>query len=178
VAEAEPPALESVVLVPALDAGQLVRDLRMVYDPSAAEGIPPHITLMFPFIPPADLTEPIIDALEGLISHARAFDFSLTQVRQFEQGVVYLEPEPTAPFARLTREISRQFGLLPYGGAFGEDPVTHLTVAILESRSRRQQLVTQLGPELPIAIRAEEAWLMVSTNSSSWKVVRQMHFRD
>jgi len=27
---------------------------------------------------------------------------------------------------------------------------------------------------LPIRLRAEEAWLMVGANSSSWKVVRRM----
>jgi len=174
VAVAEPPPLESVVLVPVLDAGQRVRDFRMQYDPSAAAGIPPHVTLMFPFTSPADLSEPIIDRLEGLISRAKAFEFSLTRVGQFEQGVVYLEPEPAAPFARLTKEIGRQFGLLPFGGAFGDNPVTHLTVAMLDSPLNRQDLVTQLGTELPIRIRAEEAWLMVGTNSSSWKIVRQM----
>jgi 2'-5' RNA ligase len=173
VAEAEPPPLESVVLVPVLDAGQLVRDLRMQYDPSAAAGIPPHVTLMFPFTSPTDLTEPMIDTLEGLISSAKAFEFSLTRVGQFEQGVVYLEPEPAAPFARLTKEIERQFGLLPFGGAFGDNPVTHLTVAMLPSLNS-QELVTKLGTLLPIQTRAEEAWLMVGTNSSSWKIVRQM----
>jgi 2'-5' RNA ligase len=174
VAEAEPPPLESVVLVPVLDAGQLVRDLRMQYDPSAAAGIPPHVTLMFPFTSPADLTEPIIDTLERLVSSAKAFEFSLTRVGQFEQGVVYLEPEPAAPFARLTKNIGRQFGLLPYGGAFGDNPVTHLTVAMLDFPLNRQDLVTKLGTQMPIRIRAEEAWLMVGTNASSWKIVRQM----
>jgi len=169
-----PPTPESVVLVPALDAGQLVRDLRMQYDPSAAAGIPPHVTLMFPFTQPADLTEHIIDTLEGLISQARAFDFSLTRVGQFEQGVVYLEPEPAAPFAHLTREIGRQFGLQPFGGAFGENPVTHLTVAILDSPLKRRDLAIQLATELPIRVKAEQAWLMVGANSSSWQIVRRM----
>jgi len=162
------------VLVPALEAGLLVRDLRMQYDPSAAAGVPPHVTLMFPFVRPPDLTEQIIDILAGMIGRARAFDFALTQVGQFEQGVVYLEPEPAAPFAHLTRKIGRQFGLLSFGGAFGDNPVTHLTVAILGSASKRQELVAQLDTELPIRVRAEEAWLMVGANSTSWKIVRRM----
>ena len=146
----------------------------MQYDPSAAAGVPPHLTLMFPFTQPSDLTEHIIDTLEGLIGRSRAFDFSLTRVGQFEQGVIFLEPEPAAPFADLTREIDRQFGLLPFGGASGDDPLTHLTVAILDSPSKHQDLVTQLVTELPIHLRAKEAWLMVGSNSSSWKTVRRM----
>ena len=146
----------------------------MQHDPSAAAGIPPHITLMFPFTQAADLSTYIIETLEELIGQTRAFDFSLTGVAQFEQGVVYLKPEPAAPFADLTREIGRQFGIKPFGGQFGENPVTYLTVAILDSPLKRQDLVTRLGPELPIRLRAEEAWLMVGANSSSWKVVRRM----
>jgi 2'-5' RNA ligase len=171
-----PGLLESVVLVPALDAGLLVRQLRMEHDPSAAAGVPPHLTLMFPFLPPHDLSAQRIDALERLISGAMAFDFTLTHVSEFDQGVVYLVPAPAAPFADLTREIGKQFELLPYGGAFGKDPVVHLTVAVQASPSVRNRIVDRLGPELPISLQAEEAWLMVGSNSSGWEVVRQMPF--
>jgi 2'-5' RNA ligase len=80
--------IESVVLVPALDVGQPVRDLRLKYDPSAAAGVRPHITLMFPVVPPPDLSEPAIETLETLISGTTPFQFSLTGVNQFHQGTV------------------------------------------------------------------------------------------
>jgi hypothetical protein len=112
------------------------------------------------------------------MNSTRAFVFSLTQVNQFNRGVVYLEPEPAEPFAQLTREIGRQFGVQLYGGAFGDKPVVHLTVAILESAATRQQVVTQLNEVVPVDIKAEEAWLMVGSNGSTWNVVRQMPFRD
>jgi 2'-5' RNA ligase len=129
---------------------------------------------MFPFTPPPDLTEGNIDTLEEVIGRARAFDFTLTRVGQFEQGVVYLAPEPAGPFADLTQEIGQQFGLQPFGGAFGVNPVTHLTVAILDSPLKRRDLAIQLATELPIRVKAEQAWLMVGANSSSWQIVRRM----
>ena len=140
--------LQSVVLVPAADAGQVVTDLRLEYDPSAAAGVPPHLTLMFPFIPPRELTDVAVDALESLIGQSAAFEVSLSRVTQFEQGVIFLEPEP------------------------------HLTVGVVDSASVRRKIADQLVPELPITIRAEEAWLMVGTNSSNWTIVRKMRFRD
>jgi 2'-5' RNA ligase len=148
----------------------------MQYDPSAAAGVPPHITLMFPFIPPADLTEGTIEILEKLIRGTGAFQFSLTRVNQFEQGVVYLEPEPTGPFVQLTRKISREFGILPFGGDFGDEPVAHLTVGIDQSADTRQQIVNQLHLVVPIVVAAEEAWLMVGSNASAWSTVRRMPF--
>jgi 2'-5' RNA ligase len=168
--------LESVVLVPALDAGRVVRELRMEHDPNAAAGVPPHLTLMFPFLPPAELSAQRVDALERLISGATAFDFTLTHVSEFDQGVVYLVPAPSAPFVDLIREIGLQFELLPFGGAFGKDPVVHLTVAVQASPSTRQRIADSLGPELPISLRAQEAWLMVGSNSGGWEVVRRMPF--
>ena len=170
--------VQSVVLVPAAGAGQVVTDLRLEYDQSAAAGVPPHLTLMFPFLPARELTDVAVDALGSLIGQSAAFEVSLTRVNQFEQGVVYLEPEPVAELIRLTKEIGRQFGLLPFGGKFGEEPVPHLTVGVVESASVRRKIADQLVPELPITIRAEEAWLMVGTNSSNWTIVRKMRFRD
>jgi 2'-5' RNA ligase len=176
-ADVDTPPEESAVLVPALGVGQLVCDLRMQYTPSAAAGVPPHVTLMIPFLSPQFLTDAAIDVLTTLISRTRAFAFSLTHVNQFDRGVVYLEPEPAEPFAHLTREISKQFGVQPYSGDFGHEPVVHLTAAIVESAATRQEVVTQLNGVVPIDLRAEEAWLMVGSNGGKWALVRQMRFR-
>jgi len=132
---------------------------------------------MFPFVPPPALTVGSIDTLEKLLSATRAFQFSLIRVNEFEQGVVYLEPEPAQPFAQLTRAISQRFGILPFGGDFGEEPVPHLTVGIVESADTRQELVNLLRPVVPVVIMAEEAWLMVGSHASDWNIVRRMPFR-
>jgi len=146
----------------------------MQHDPSAPAGIPPHLTLMFPFLPPPDLTGPKIDELERLIKRAKSFDYRLTRVSEFEQGVVYLAPEPAAPFVALTREIGRHFELLPFGGEFGEEPVAHLTVAVQASPSVRKEIGDKLGPALPISLHAVEAWLMAGSHEAGWKVIRRM----
>jgi 2'-5' RNA ligase len=168
---------ESAVLVPVLDTGPLVRELRLQYDPSAKAGVPPHITLMFPFLPPSELTEAKVDALAVLLSGEKRFEFSLSRVSEFEQGVVYLEPEPAEPFILLTRKIGDLFDLLPFGGEFGDTPVPHLTLTVPESRMTRDQIATQLVSLLPIPLAAHQAWLMVGSNSSTWKTVARMPFR-
>ena len=169
-----PAPLESVVLVPALGAGHVVQELRIQHDPSAAAGVPPHVTLMFPFVPPQDLSAHRIGALERLIGRAKAFDFTLTRMSEFEQGVVYLVPQPDGRFVSLTREIGQHFGLLPFRGEFGEDPVVHLTVAARASPADRRRIIDRLNPELPISLVAVEAWLMVGSNAGGWNVVRKM----
>jgi 2'-5' RNA ligase len=167
---------ESVVLVPVLDTGPLVRELRLQYDPSAKAGVPPHVTLMFPFLPPSELTEAKVNALAVLLSGEERFEFSLTRVREFEQGVVYLEPEPAEPFILLTRKIGDLFDLLPFGGEFGDTAVPHLTVTTPESGMTSQQIAAHFEPVLPIRTTANQGWLMVGNNISTWTVVREMHF--
>jgi 2'-5' RNA ligase len=167
---------ESAVLVPVLDTGPLVRELRLQYDPSAKAGVPPHVTLMFPFLPPSELTEANVNALAVLLSGEERFEFSLTRVREFDQGVVYLEPEPAEPFILLTRKIGDLFDLLPFGGEFGDTAVPHLTVTTPESGMTRQQIAAHFEPVLPIRTTANQGWLMVGDNISTWTVVREMHF--
>jgi hypothetical protein len=93
---------------------------------------------------------------------------------EFEQGVVYLVPQPDGRFVSLTREIGQHFGLLPFRGEFGEDPVVHLTVAARASPADRRRIIDRLNPELPISLVAVEAWLMVGSNAGGWNVVRKM----
>ena len=163
--------------MPALGAGAPVWNLRSQHDPSAAAGIPPHVTLMYPFLPPARLTESTIEELASLIRETPEFDFTLTRIREFEQGVVYLEPEPADPFVRLTGDIGRRFGLLPFGGQFGDVPVPHLTVAMPESGATRQQVADQLGSALPMALHADRAWLMVGDTAGGWVNTRTMRLQ-
>lgn len=165
------------MLVPVLDTGPLVAELRLQYDPSAKAGVPAHVTLMFPFLPPDELSEAKLDALAALLSREDRFEFSLTGVRAFEQGVVYLAPEPAEPFIQLTRTIGDLFGLLPFGGEFGDTAVPHLTVTTPDSGMSRQEISTQLDSVLPIRTVADRAWLMVGSNSSTWTIIRKMRFR-
>ncbi len=149
----------------------------MDHDPSASAGIPPHVTLMYPFLPPAHLTEQVVNELERLAANVTPFDFVLTNVREFGQGVVYLEPEPAEPFVTLSNEIGRRFGLLPFGGEFGDVLLPHLTLAMPQVHSATQRIADTLAPVLPIKLHADQAWLMVGDSKTRWTRTRRLPFR-
>ena len=46
---------ESILLIPVLSVEFLVKQLRDKYDPSSLHGIPPHITVLFPFKHPDEI---------------------------------------------------------------------------------------------------------------------------
>ena len=163
--------------MPALGAGDAVWKIRLDHDPSASLGIPPHVTLMYPFLSPPQLSKPVIQELERLTGNVTPFDFALTNVREFEQGVVYLEPEPPEPFVNLSSEIGSRFGLLPFGGEFGDVAVPHLTLAMPQLHSATQRIADTLAPLLPIRLHADQAWLMVGDNKTRWTRLRRLPFR-
>jgi 2'-5' RNA ligase len=119
--------VRTAVIVPVPAAAPVVdrwRELTCNAKPSL--GIPPHITLLFPFVTP--VTGELVSELGGVFAQVPAFSLELGMVGRFP-GVVYLAPEPTAPFAELTAELVRRHpDHQPYGGeAFPVVP--HLTIA-------------------------------------------------
>ena len=56
---------ESAVIVP-VQVPVAVNRLRDRMDPSAAQGVPAHVTLLYPFMPPEELKEDVRRRVEGL----------------------------------------------------------------------------------------------------------------
>ena len=120
--------VQSTLLVPVLAAEPWVKDLRERYDPTAAVGVPAHITVLFPFISPDLLTDDDLARATETFQRFRPFEFRLEQVDRFPESF-YLVPEPDEPFISLTEAVVREFPEYPpYGGKFTEI-VPHLTVA-------------------------------------------------
>jgi 2'-5' RNA ligase len=120
--------LESALVVLIPEAEHLVDTFRKRYDPSAAIGIPAHVTVLYPFKNPDELTSGLIRTLRELFSNQPAFTVSFPSVQRFPD-TLYLMPEPAEPFRQLTEMIVAHFpDRPPYGGAFA-DIVPHLTIA-------------------------------------------------
>ena len=119
---------QSASVVPVPEAEPWIKDLRERYDPIAAVGMPAHITVLFPFIPPDLLTDSDLARAAGIFRCFQSFEFRLEQVGRFPESL-YLVPELDEPFISLTEAIVREFPEYPpYGGKFTEI-VPHLTVA-------------------------------------------------
>jgi hypothetical protein len=92
-----------VILVP--EAETLVGPFRSRYDSSAADGMPAHITINYPFLPAVQDESGAIDSLRGLFSSVSSFEFALGAVGRFP-GALYLEPAPAQPFIDLIQAVS------------------------------------------------------------------------
>ena len=80
--------------------------LRQHHDPMAPLGVPAHVTLLYPFLPSAELTPAVRRRIARLTRDVRPFDVAFERTGRFP-GVVWLAPEPAEPFVALT-ELPRR----------------------------------------------------------------------
>ena len=130
------------------EAEPAVGALRLAHDSSAALGVPAHVTILFPFADRDALDE---DALAELFARFPAFDFTLDRVEQFDDGVTWLHPAPSAPFEDLTAAVAQRWPEHPpYEGAF-DVVIPHLTVS---------ETAIDVKVQLPIPSRAHAVTLI------------------
>ena len=159
-----------VILIP--EAEDSVESFRNQYDPQAALGVPAHVTILYPFKPPRELTAEVIRTLEELFSKFPGFGISFSESRRFP-GVLYLAPVADETIRRLTKIVARRFPETPpYGGRF-TDIVPHLTVAQVSDPQRLDKIAADFERaargHLPIQSRVKEIALM-DNESGRWKV--------
>jgi 2'-5' RNA ligase len=134
-----------------------------------SNGVPPHITVLTPFMPPEALDERVATELRELFARFAPFRFTLTRCARFPQAL-YVEPDPPEPFVALTRAIVARYPEYPpYEGAF-DAVIPHLTVAegpasVLDAAQ------TDVEPQLPVAARADEVVLLeeVEPDGARWR---------
>jgi 2'-5' RNA ligase len=168
---------ETAVLVPVPEAERVVSPHRSRLDGAAALGVPAHVTVLFPFVPPSSVTPDVVDALGAAVATVSAFGCEFPATSWFGENVLYLAPRPDEPFRALTRAVCAAFpGYLPYGGAFA-DTIPHLTVGdrpaagVADLRAAEAAVL----PQLPVRTRVSRVWLMAgsATVPGSWRTLAE-----
>lgn len=168
---------QSALLVPVPEAESLVGAWRAAHDPTARAGVPAHISLVVPWVPPEQVTQEHFDELEELLAHQTRFDYSLEAVRWFGRRVLWLAPSPAAPFKRLTTLLADHFATPPWQGAFPE-VVPHLTVGLAGEAGETSLAAAaeDLASKLPLHCRAVQVDVMIG-DGADWTVVYQVLLR-
>src|SRR5216684_218718 len=160
-----------VVLVPEAEA--VAKPFRDQYDPSAAAGMPAHITLLYPFKAPREVDNITLGKLRDCFARFEPIQFSLSNIRRFQIEVLYLAPEPDEPFRQLTLSIWNLFPETPpYGGKW-PDVVPHLSVARVTDEAQLTTIADDFAKaaqgKLPIHAIASKVALM-EKRSGRWSV--------
>ncbi len=159
-----------VVLIP--EAEPLVNRFRDLYDPSAAWGVPAHVTVLYPFKPHELISQEDQIALKTMCRSFPPFHLIFSQIMEFPD-TLFLAPNSPEPLIEITRAVVNQFpDYPPYGAAFNEI-VPHLTVAQSEDVEEMHRIrvnFTEVAHSLlPIYSEVKEIVLMDDFNGR-WEI--------
>jgi 2'-5' RNA ligase len=162
------------VLVAVPEAEPVVDAWRQRYTLDAPEGIPAHVTILFPFVEPERL-EAVEQRLAELVAGTPAFEVAFARTARLPE-VLYLQPEPAEPFAALTKAIEREWpDQPPYGGHY-ETIVPHLTVAESPDGALLDRITAEVESQLPVATVVREASVFVEDHEGRWSEHSRLPF--
>jgi 2'-5' RNA ligase len=125
------------------------------------------VTILYPFVAPLDLDRGVRRTLARIATAEPAFDVRFESVGRFPT-VVYVRPEPAAPFNRLTEAIHARFpDFPPYGGAF-DDVVPHLTITE-GATAPLDEIEREAAGSLPFAGRVTALEVLVEDEARRWR---------
>jgi 2'-5' RNA ligase len=152
-----------VALFPELES--LIGAWRRRHTGDGSRGLPPHVTLIFPFADSSEVDD-LLEPLGRVLAAFAPFETVLRETARFP-GLLYLRPEPGEAFVTIVEAVVHALpDFPPYAGEFDEI-IPHVTVAqgddeVLAAAER------ELETQLPVNSRVERAWLVEDT-PSGWR---------
>lgn len=170
---------ESALIVAVPEADPVVGRLRDELDYAAALGVPAHVTVISPFVPPDRIDDDVLTALTDMFGAVSAFDATFAGLSWFGEQVLWLTPEPAARFRELTRLAWQRYrDCPPYGGVY-DDVVPHLTVGVGQPIDLLREAARSVEPELPLRSRVTKVTLLQgSMRPGSWRIRAEFPLGD
>lgn len=158
-----------VVVVPEVESA--VSDIRLRLDPVAEQGVPAHVTVLFPFMPADRIDDDVRATIADAVGGTACFDTAFTTTDWFGQDVLWLAPNCGPEFRSLTWRLSQAFpDYPPYAGQH-DDVVPHLTIADRAPLGEMQAADRSVQRALPIHSTVHAVTLLVEQPSGEWATV-------
>lgn len=135
------------------DAEPLVGNWRAEHDWAARFGIPAHVTIRTPFLPPEEWTDPALSRLETFLP------VGVTLARLEDRlGALVIVVEPDDELRELTDATTRAWpNLAPHKGDWATFAY-HVTVARTRDDQVRASASEAIAPHLPLRVTGTELW--------------------
>jgi 2'-5' RNA ligase len=139
---------ETALICRVPEAERYIARYRDRYDPSARRNVPAHVTVLYPFMQPAQIDDAVLGRLRHIAQAVPGFAYRLARTGRFPVAL-YLAPEPDLSYAALTAAVYQAFpDYPPFEGKF-DTVVPHVTVAHGD-----EPLLCEIEIELRIALPA------------------------
>ena len=156
---------ESVLLVEVPAAEAAVGWYREHLDANASLGIPAHVTVLSPFMPPQMISPIVLAKLQRVFASMRRFHLQLAATGWFGEDVLWLAPTDPAPFRALTHSVYEAFPEFPPFGGQHEVLIPHLTIGHGHPVNALRAAEISILAQLPIEADAATVTLMTEQSA-------------
>lgn len=144
--------------------------LRLTHVSDAGDGVPPHLTLLYPFLPRDGLDTSVGREIASVAARHPAFDYAMTGAGRWPD-TLYVAVEPAEPFIRLQADLAASFPAYPiYGTARDFQFTPHITVAEGPAVADAATAGDPAWDALPFPARAESLDV-IATAGATWDLV-------
>jgi 2'-5' RNA ligase len=161
--------METALIVAVPEAEPAVRDLRSTLDTAFAWGVPAHVTVLYPFVPPDRLTAAVLRDVAATVVAQPRFRVTFERVSWFGENVVWLKPSPDDPFRKLTSAVWQRFPSYPPYGGEHDEIIPHLTVGHDHPLPVLRAAAATVSARLPVTAQVNTARLIAGSDEpGSW----------
>jgi 2'-5' RNA ligase len=167
---------EASALIIRVDLPPALAALRLRSDENAADGVPAHVTLLYPFGDPSSIDHRVGSLVGSIVSRHAAWSMILGERRRWPD-TLYVSVEPDAPVRALQVDLAAAFPTLAlYGGTYPFTP--HVTISEGEGAHDPAVADDPAWSELPVTRVADAVELIVRGSDGRWLVGRRFPMRD
>jgi 2'-5' RNA ligase len=161
----------SAIVVPVVEADSAVGRWRRAYTGDGADGMPAHVTLIYPFADDSLLDDGMIADLGDVLAGFAPFDVRFGAFGRFDADppVLYVAPNPSLPFLDLMTAIAARFADHPPFGGRHEAVVPHLTVAQTQDANVLAAAEDDVARHLPVRARLDAVHVMAHRAAGGWR---------
>jgi hypothetical protein len=159
-------AVDTTALLALFPGADPLLELAAGIEPGAVrDGLPAHVTMLYPFVPIEELTTEVVATLAARLREQAPVEVTLRALIMRAGFVAVAVPELGA----LTTDLRTGWSAFPpYGGRFGPDPDVHVTVALDTPPQSTDRIAAAVAQRLPLTGRITELRL-VGLTESGWK---------
>jgi 2'-5' RNA ligase len=139
--------------------------------------VPAHVTLLYPFVAPAQLDRSVRSLIEAVAGRHAPFSYSLAG-RATWPDTIYVSVDPVEPFIALQGDLARAFPDYPiYGQTATFEFVPHVTVAEGAAGRDPSTLDSAAWGSLPRLARASALEVISRVGNAPWRTVWRIDLR-
>jgi 2'-5' RNA ligase len=165
---------QTALVLPVPAADPLLAAVAARYPDAVREGLPAHLTVLYPFVPADELDASVMQACAQIVRGIAPITVRFTRC-QVRPELIYLPPEPADQVQRLLEEVwARWPALLPYGGKYA-DASAHVSIALGAQAEDQDAIVGLVEPLLPVTTQLSELHV-AALDEDGWGIRSRLPF--